>query len=93
MVDFWILEDETTPELDLQDLENEIYKEDAIPVVEEQNISFNQPGHCDLENEGDVVEIIGLDQSVAFEFEHFGEARHGDSNYIDRFDDANLGDL
>ncbi|KAI0524227.1 hypothetical protein KFK09_003591 [Dendrobium nobile] len=48
MVDFWILEDEATPELDLQDLENEIYKVDAIPVVEEQNISFDQPGHCKL---------------------------------------------
>ncbi|XP_028554503.1 uncharacterized protein LOC114580604 [Dendrobium catenatum] len=51
MVDFWILEDETTPELDLQDLENEIYKENAIPIIEEQNISFNQPGHRKHMNE------------------------------------------
>ncbi|KAL0915373.1 hypothetical protein M5K25_015785 [Dendrobium thyrsiflorum] len=48
---------------------------------------------CDLENEGDVGDIIGLDQSDAFGFEHFGEARPEDSTYVDRFDDANLGDL
>ncbi|KAL0910569.1 hypothetical protein M5K25_021565 [Dendrobium thyrsiflorum] len=56
-------------------------------------LKLPSPAQTNLENEGDVGDIIGLDQSDAFGFEHFGEARPGDSTYVDRFDDANLGDL
>ncbi|KAK8939133.1 hypothetical protein KSP39_PZI011617 [Platanthera zijinensis] len=35
LMDFWVLEEEPVPELSFEDLENEIYNEDAIPIFTE----------------------------------------------------------
>ncbi|KAI0511082.1 hypothetical protein KFK09_011704 [Dendrobium nobile] len=41
LIDFWILDDEPTPELHVEDLETEIYKDDAIPIDIEPNKTSN----------------------------------------------------
>ncbi|KAK8941710.1 hypothetical protein KSP40_PGU000341 [Platanthera guangdongensis] len=65
--DFWVVEEELVPELAYDELENEIYNEDAIPKIVEQNFITTLPTqndeqivitepfveHTDLENFGD----------------------------------------
>ncbi|KAL0905808.1 hypothetical protein M5K25_024246 [Dendrobium thyrsiflorum] len=88
-----MVDDETLSDLDLEDLENEIYKEDAMLVVREQSIPSTWHRHSELENEGDGDDIIGFNDLDAFGSVDFDEVRLGDSTYEDSFDDANLGDI
>ncbi|KAK8952722.1 hypothetical protein KSP40_PGU009745 [Platanthera guangdongensis] len=42
-MDFWVVEEEPVPELTYDDLENEIYNEDAIPIGGEQSLNTTLP--------------------------------------------------
>ncbi|KAI0499632.1 hypothetical protein KFK09_017840 [Dendrobium nobile] len=87
--DFWVLDEESPPDLALEELETDIYEEAAIPVVEEANIASTHPTPGELENEGDGDDIIDFNDLGAFVAAYFGEAGHEDLNYEDSFHDSN----
>ncbi|KAI0496410.1 hypothetical protein KFK09_022726 [Dendrobium nobile] len=89
MVDFWVLDEESPPDLALEELETKIYEEASMPVVEEANIASTQPTPGELENEGDGADIIDFNDLGAFVAADFDEAGHEDLNNEDSFHDAN----
>ncbi|PKU67583.1 hypothetical protein MA16_Dca018886 [Dendrobium catenatum] len=90
MVDFWVLDEEPVSELILENLENEIYAEDVIPVAEELNTSSTKEPQNDdvLEDVRNDNEIIGNEDIDAFGGECFDEQGFMDIT----FDASNLGD-
>ncbi|XP_020684054.1 uncharacterized protein LOC110100747 [Dendrobium catenatum] len=89
ITNFWVLDEESPPDLALEELETEIYEEASIHVVEEANIASTQPTPDELENKGDGDDIMDFNDLCAFVAANFGEAGHEDLNYEDSFHDAN----
>ncbi|KAI0511649.1 hypothetical protein KFK09_012279 [Dendrobium nobile] len=93
MVDFWVLDEESPPDLALEELETEIYEEASMPIVEEANIASTQPTPGELENEGDGDDIIDFNDLGAFVAADFDEAGHEDLNNEVSIHNATLGDI